>query len=182
MAKKKYPVGKHPNSLANLRPPGVASWEKDAEPGNTRGVKHLAYADPSYLSTQEIADTEAAIAAAVPVRAVDGAAPAADAAMIRLTAQVVVRQRHVSDWLAQNGMFHRGKLRPVVEKLGTIERQLADLLDALGMTPRSRAKLGLDLVRSVSLADAMSEPDPATRKAMLRDAGLNVDGTAEDDE
>lgn len=169
MAKKKYPAGKHPNSIANLR------RAVDAEPKNTRAAKHLAYAEDDKLPTREIAEVEAAIAAAVPVRAVDGDAPAADAAVIRLTAQVVVRQRHVSDWLDRHGMFHRGKLRPVVEKLGTIERQLADLLDSLGMTPRSRAKLGLDLVRTVSLAEAMSEPEPERRRELLRQAGI-VDG------
>ncbi len=47
-----------------------------------------------------------------------------------------------------------------------------DQLDALGMTPRSRAKLGLDLARAADLATAMSEPDPVKRERLLREAGV----------
>jgi hypothetical protein len=46
------------------------------------------------------------------------------------------------------------------------------LLRELGLTPASRAKLGLDLVRSVSLAEAMSEKDPVKRKALMAAAGV----------
>lgn len=177
MAKQKYPAGKHPNSMANLRPPGVASWAKDAERGNVRAGKHLAWAEDSKLPATEKAKARAELASALAARA--PVHSEADAALIELAAAKLARIRHVEAWLDQNGLFHRGKLRNVVEKLGTLENQLAGLLSELGMTTTSRAKLGLDLVRTVDLADALSDPDPERRRAKLRDAGI-VEGTAED--
>jgi hypothetical protein len=53
-----------------------------------------------------------------------------------------------------------------------MRREASDYLDALGMTPNSRAKLGLDLQRTVDLASAMSEPDDARRAELLREAGI----------
>lgn len=53
-----------------------------------------------------------------------------------------------------------GNVRPVVELEGRLRREAADYLDALGMTPRSRAKLGLDVARGFDLAQALAElPD-----------------------
>ena len=44
------------------------------------------------------------------------------------------------------------------------------MLDKMGMTPASRAKLGLDLVKSATLAEA-TEPDEEKRMKMLRTSG-----------
>jgi hypothetical protein len=54
--------------------------------------------------------------------------------------------------------------------------EVGDWLDSLGMTPRSRARLGADLVRTVSMADAMSEPDPERHRQLMREAGVPLDG------
>ena len=59
-----------------------------------------------------------------------------------------------------------------------MRREAADYLDALGMTPKSRAKLGLDLQRTVDLASAMSEPDAERRAELLREAGIEEEGEA----
>jgi hypothetical protein len=40
------------------------------------------------------------------------------------------------------------------------------------MSPRARAALGLDLVRTVDVAQALSEPDAKRRAELLRLAGL----------
>jgi hypothetical protein len=48
--------------------------------------------------------------------------------------------------------------RPSVELESRLRREIADLCDALAMTPRSRAKLGLDLVQGrKSLIEQMAE-------------------------
>jgi phage FluMu gp28-like protein len=59
--------------------------------------------------------------------------------------------------------------------LSKCSRNLAELLDRLGMSPRSRAALGVDLARTVDLATAMSEKDPDMRRELLREAGLDVE-------
>jgi hypothetical protein len=43
------------------------------------------------------------------------------------------------------------------------------------MTPRSRAKLGVDLAGVVDVATAISEPDPNRRAELMREAGLPED-------
>ena len=54
-----------------------------------------------------------------------------------------------------------------------MRREASDYLDALGMTPRSRAKLGLDLVRAApDMATIMSEPDPERKRALAAEAGV----------
>jgi len=169
---------KRARSLANLR-------KGKAKPGNSRAMTHGGGADASKLpaatKAAARADIEAELAASAPVRAADGSLPVADRAIVELAASALARHRHVEAWLDAEGFFTpKGNLRPVVVQLGKIDRALTELLDRLGMTPRSRATLGVDLARTVSLADAMSEPDPEKRKTMLADAGLAVDGTAEE--
>jgi hypothetical protein len=46
-------------------------------------------------------------------------------------------------------------------------------LDALGIGPAARARLGVDVARIADLATAMSEPDPERRRVLLREAGLD---------
>ena len=62
--------------------------------------------------------------------------------------------------------------RPAVEFERRLRAEARDHAAELGLTPRSRAALGLDLARSIDLATAMSEPDPAVRASLLRRAGL----------
>lgn len=65
-----------------------------------------------------------------------------------------------------------GNPRPVLDVEARLRREALDYAEALGMTPRSRARLGLDLVRTVDMATAMSELDPDRRREQLREAGL----------
>lgn len=160
-------------SLANLRqaPP--------AEKGNGRALKHGLGATvtlaPQAEAIREVLATQA------PVRAADGSLPVYDEAIVMQTARVMARVQSATDFVDEHGFLDaNGELRPVVPELTRIERQLTELLDRLGMTPTSRARLGLNLARTADLATAMSEPDPEKRRAMLADVGLAVDGTAEE--
>ncbi len=155
-------------SLANLRqaPP--------AEKGNARAVKHGLGATVT-LAPQAEAIREV-LAAQAPVRAHDGSLPVYDEAIVMQAARVMARVQSASEYVEEHGLFDlEGDLRPVVSELGRIERQLTELLDRLGMTPTSRAKLGLDLARTVDLATAMSEPDANKRRALLADLDLTDD-------
>jgi hypothetical protein len=63
----------------------------------------------------------------------------------------------------------------VLELESRLRPEASDYLDALGMTSKSRAKLGLDLQRTVDLATAMSEPDPSgARSSCARRAVLSA--------
>jgi hypothetical protein len=162
-------------SLANLRqaPP--------AEKGNRRALTHGLGAKLPANLPPDVEEIREALAASAPVRASDGTLPVADEAAIEVIARQLAKVRYGNTWLDEHGWFGEdGVLRPVVSVLAKFERQLMEQLDRMGMTAAGRARLGLSLARTVSLADAMSEPDPEKRRAMLADAGLAVDGTAEE--
>jgi hypothetical protein len=50
-------------------------------------------------------------------------------------------------------------VRPAVELEGRLRREVADYLDAMGMSPRSRARLGLDVGRGFDLAQHWAQED-----------------------
>ena len=167
---------KRARQLANRRngPP--------APRGNSRALHHGANASKANLvgipeARQDLYD---AIAASAPVRAQNGSLPAADATLVELAATTLARYRQVNVWLDEHGLFDRKGLRPVVMQLTKIESRLTALLIELGMTPKSRAALGVDLARTVDLSIALSEKDPEKRRAMLAEAGLPVDGAADE--
>jgi hypothetical protein len=54
-----------------------------------------------------------------------------------------------------------------------LRREAAEYLDALGMTPKSRARLGVDLVRARDLAQEWSNSEPAAEADV-------IEGTARD--
>jgi hypothetical protein len=104
-----------------------------------------------------------------------GGLPAADAAMVRLLAECLCRIEGVSEWLTLHGMLGEdGEPRAgVLELERKLRAEAAGYLDALGMTPRSRAKLGVDIrAATVDVSQAMSEPDPVIRAQLLRRLGL----------
>ena len=69
--------------------------------------------------------------------------------------------------------MRRAKLGPLPSWRAGCAARASDYLDALGMTPQSRAKLGLDLARTTDLATAMSEPNDDRRAELLREAGID---------
>lgn len=143
--------------------------------GNKRGLRHGAHAEPDPLLAAGKAEALAAVlAAAAPVRDELGGLPAADRAMVVLLAKTLCRLESVSEWLDEQGpLDRRGKPRSALRAESKLSNQAVSYLKELGLTPRSRAALGLDLARVVDLATAMSEPDADRRAALLRQAGLD---------
>jgi hypothetical protein len=67
----------------------------------------------------------------------------------------------VAVWLDEHGTFNRqGRLRSrVLAQEERLRGETMRYLQELGMTPRARAKLGVDLAHSQSLASRMAEAD-----------------------
>ena len=149
--RKRYARGHHPNSRKNLRktPP------PPAPPGNKRALRHGARAKPEALPglAQARQDLYRALAERVPVRADDGGAHPADEPTIEQAAIALARVRSIDAWLARHGVIDReGNVRPAVAALEKTQATAADLLDKLGLNPRSRVALGLDIARGFDLA------------------------------
>lgn len=122
--------------------------------GNQRARRHGGYAQVAIARLDaKVRDVFDALAADAPLRDSTGGLPHADTAQVRLAAECLCRLDDVSDNVRDHGLLDAsGGLRAVVELEGRLRREAADHLDALGMSPRSRAKLGLDLSRSLDLA------------------------------
>jgi hypothetical protein len=152
--------------LANLRPPQAAPL------GNRRTVKHGAYA----AITQAELDAEVralmdAIGADLPVREADGGGvPAADAIPLRLLAETLIRRARIRDTELRRGIENEdGKLRGVVQYGLALDGQAIKLCEQLGLTPRSRIALGLDIARARS---ASERTDDALER--LRQRGADI--------
>lgn len=141
--------------------------------GNKRAAKHHGATTGMVPGTQAALDE---VRAGLPIRGADGEPLIYDLTLCELAARELARIRQIDAWLDTHGLFGRGpKLRPAVEYRLRAAKLLAELLDRLGMTPRSRAQLGLDLAKTVNLADAMGEKDPVKRRAMFQELGVDVD-------
>lgn len=165
------------------------------EKGNQRARSHGAYAKlaPERMDAKALEVYEA-VSADAPVREADGGLPAADSIAVQAVADTLCRLEDVRAWIEENGIFdNRRKNAGYKEKRGRkaeyrrsadpmravvmedrLQRRLMDQLDALGMTPRSRAKLGLDQARQFDLAREWEQQDRAKRR---RDS---IDGSATD--
>lgn len=150
------PLSKDPKKravqLSNLRsvPPAPA--------GNRRAESHGAYAQIARAELEgKVAEVYDALTGDAPVREGDGTLPAADGPAVRMLAEALCRIDRIAEYLERRGWEDRaGKPRPVLDYEARLRAHSLDLLKELGMTPASRAKLGLDLVRSMDLANAMS--------------------------
>jgi Phage terminase, small subunit len=172
------PVGgggaRHPNSLANLVPGAGAG-----DGGLQRRLSHGGYAQ---LHRERIERKERevydALAADAPLRDSNGELPRHDAAQVALLCECLCHLEDVSANIRDFGVLEqhgkrKGQPRTVVEVARTLRREAAGYLAELGMTPKARAALGVDLQRTVDLATAMSHPDPERRDQLLREAGLD---------
>jgi hypothetical protein len=130
--------------LANLVPGAGA-----AGPGERRYAKHGGYAAiANDRLDAECRKVFAALAESAPVRE-DGEVPAADVAAVRLLATTLCRLDDVNEYVARRGwQDDEGRPRPVLDYEQRLRGHALDQMEALGMTPRSRAKLGLDLARA----------------------------------
>ena len=143
--------------------------------GNLRTLHHGGRATAKTLPVAETAEEiRQALADSAPVRAQDGGLPPADEAAVEVAALALARVRRVTAWLDAFGYLDErtGDVKPAARYLEQATRTAERLLAALGMTPTSRARLGLDLARQVDLARIMSEPDDDRRRAMAREAGV----------
>ncbi len=161
---------KRAKQLANLTPAPPPS-----PTGNRFALRHGGYAavaaDRLEGRSREVFD---AISADAPLRDAAGNLPAADSGVVYLLAQALCRLEDVSGHLAATGWLDQKTGEPrhaVLEIERRLIAQCAALMDRCGLTPLSRARLGLDLTRTVDLATAMSETDPERRAVLLRDAG-----------
>jgi hypothetical protein len=168
---------KRQRSLANLK--------KGQRAGRPNGRTHGGYSRVARARLEakqlEVYD---ALSEDVPVRGPDGGVPAPDSPLLRLLAQTLCRLEDVEQWIALYGAFDpkTKEARRVLDVEATLRKEAADYLDRLGMSPRSRARLGVDFARQADLAQAMSEPDPEKRAHLLRQAGLpDIDGNAEEE-
>lgn len=125
--------------LANLKRGG-----NPAPAGNRLAVKHGGYARviAGTLDTK-IEAIRAALEEDAPLQ------HAADAAMIHQLAELMHRRDGVSANLTAYGLFDEtGNERPAVGLYLRFANAVLDHAESMGMTPRSRAKLGLDVARA----------------------------------
>ena len=168
---------KRAKQLANLRP------APPAPAGNRQTLRHGGAATGATLPVSEaVREIVDALAASAPVRDAAGELPAADEATVELAARALCRVRRVEAWCDMHGYLDErtGDVKPAVRYLEQATRTADRLLTVLGMNPRSRAALGLDLARATDLATAMSEPDPDRRAALMSEAGVPLEEGADD--
>ena len=140
--------------LANLRPGAGAG-----DGGLQRATTHGAYAEitENQLRDQELRIFEA-LAADAPVRAPDGGLPREDTLIVRQLAESLVRLQRISTHLIAKGIEKEdGSLRPAVELELRVRGHVLDLCRELGMTPKARAALGVDLVRAATAGDRLAD-------------------------
>ena len=164
---------RHPNSLSNLIPGGPSGAA--AGPGNLRALSHGAESALLVRDvSDEIAELRDALAEAAPVQE-DGSPPAADAVALESAARALKRYRHVSNWCDLHGRLDAdGEVRSAATYELATERELLGLLDALGMTPQSRSKLGLRLVQATAAAEDARADREARERLDRRFAGLDA--------
>jgi hypothetical protein len=84
-----------------------------------------------------------------PLRDPDGELPRADRVQVELFALCLARLESVAHYLELHGLLdEKGNPRPAVALEGSLRREAADHADALGLSPRSRVRLGLELVQT----------------------------------
>jgi hypothetical protein len=131
--------------LANLK-----RGENPAAAGNRHHVTHGGYAavvaERLETKQREVFD---ALAADAPLRDHDGELPRHDTVAVTMLAKALCRLEDVETHLTQRGLLDDdGNQRPAVDLERRLRAEIGDWVDALGMTPRSRAKLGLDVARA----------------------------------
>jgi hypothetical protein len=162
---------KRQRQLANLQPNA-----RPAPVGNQHRRTHGGYAR---VRTDEIGQRAAelfdALAADAPLRDPDGELPPVDVAAVHLLARTLVRLERVEAHLDSTGEVDQRSGEPrhaVIDLEARLRREAAAMLDRLGMTPAARARLGLDLARTIDAAQVISEPDPERRRLMI-EGGLD---------
>jgi hypothetical protein len=147
------PLSRNPfarrRQLANLAPLPPAP-----PADNTRARKHGGYGKVARERMErKVADVYDALAADAPLRDPEGELPHPDAAMVRLLAECLCRIESIGAYLRDHGIVDPKTNKPresVIYLEARLQNNASDYLDALGMSPRSRARLGLDLQRTAA--------------------------------
>lgn len=165
----------NPRSLANLRP-GAGAWRPGASPHLKHGLdtrRPSAEAlDPALDAV--IAELQPGLPAPLLDEAGEVAAWARETVWSLAVLKLIVLR--ASRYIAQHGeVDDRGRLRPELEGLRKATESYRRALDGEAMTLRSRLRAELDNTRRASVAQAMSEPDPVRRRALYREAGLELE-------
>lgn len=144
--------------LANLQRGGGRPASIEHRPA----LRHGGYAQLAAAQLDAKArDIFDALAADAPLREA-GELPRADSALVRLAAECLCRLDTLSAYLTAHGILDaKGNVRSAAELERRLRAEAADHLDALGMTPRSRAKLGVDVQRGFDLAQQWAAQDDA---------------------
>jgi hypothetical protein len=161
---------KRKKQLGNLRP-GAGAGDGGLQRARTHGF----YAEITDAElegpTRQVYD---ALAADAPVKE-HGSLPAPDVLPVRWLAEAIVVIERLKDYRLRKGVEdEHGKPRSALELELRARGYALDLAKELGMTPAARAKLGLDLVRTMSAGDRYT--------AYLRehDADVNSEAVADD--
>lgn len=141
--------GARDRQLANLRRGGEV--QRPEQPN----LRHGAYARVSDDRVEaKVRVVRDALAEDAPVKS------HADTVVLTEMAQATCRLEDVRVYIAQRGLLDEdGEVRPAVHLERRLVGQVLDIADALGMTPRSRAKLGLDMARGLDLAQTWANED-----------------------
>lgn len=163
----------HRKQLENLDP-----LARRPELRNRRAGRHLGHAEPTpgELNPYE-REIEEQLAGETPLR--EGSElPPADREAVRNLARDRWRLDNVRAWNNLHGVVEErtGQVKPSAQLEVVLSRRVTEQLEALGLTPRGRVKLGLDLARTTDLTAALSEPDDDRRRDLLREAGLDPGG------
>lgn len=130
----------------NLRPVQLG------QTGDTHpATRHGCYAVDVPVRAREVADE---------LRALLPASSPSDDPTVALVAMVLARIESANAWLDEHGLMDtKGTPRPILRVLSTWENTAARLLDRLGLTPTSRASLGLNIARAheAGIADLIEE-------------------------
>jgi hypothetical protein len=167
---------KRQRQLANLRRGGV-------NPASGRPPVHGAYAQ---IARERLEQREAqvfdALAGDAPLRNADGSLPSADAVLVRLLAECLCRLDGIAAHLRDHGILDpkTGDVRSVIEAEGRLRREAADHAEALGMSPRARSKIGMDLIRAEVAAQSVGADREARERLDRRLASLDAEDTGED--
>jgi hypothetical protein len=127
--------------IAALRPGAGA-----ARPGEMRGLRHGGRSQLLVADVEsEVRELMEALGEAAPVRE-HGELPLADVAMVETAARSLKRYRHLAAWLDLHGrLTEKGDVKPAAKLELQAEASLTRALDALGMSPASRARIGVSV-------------------------------------
>jgi len=158
--KKRRPANRSKSSYLSRDPVKRANQLRNLPSGgNTAHVGRAARTHGAYAMVvqseldEKTAEIFSALAEDTPVKE-NGALPAADTVAVMELARALILRDRFADYLQRRGFEdEHGNPRPVLSELAKHNAHILNVLEALGMTPRARAQLGLDLIKGLSAAE-----------------------------